>query len=78
MAVGIYTTGMVGAPSNYGIIGDGINGYYASTFDGTSAAAPFVAGVAALILSVRPDLTQAQVRQAIESKCTKLSEYNFK
>jgi subtilisin family serine protease len=41
--------------------------------DGTSFAAPQVSGIAALILSVRPDLTQAQVRQAIESTCTKIN-----
>ncbi len=44
---------------------------------GTSMAAPHVAGIAALILSVRPDLTQAQVRHAIESSCTKLSGYSY-
>jgi subtilisin family serine protease len=46
-------------------------------FQRTSAAAPHVAGVAALILSVRPDLTQAQVRHAIESTAQKLSNYTF-
>jgi subtilisin family serine protease len=52
-------------------------GNYTSRFGGTSAACPQVAGVAALILSVRPDLTQAQVRQAVESNCTKLFGYTF-
>jgi hypothetical protein len=59
----------------------GANGYnsgnYMSNFGGTSAACPQVAGIAALILSVRPDLTQAQVRQAIESTCKKLSGYSY-
>ena len=50
---------------------------YTVWFDGTSAACPQVAGIAALILSVRPVLTQAQVRQVIESTCTKLSGYIF-
>ena len=50
---------------------------YTGKFGGTSAACPHVSGVAALILSVRPDLTQAQVRQAIESTCTKLPGYSF-
>ena len=44
---------------------------YTGRFNGTSAACPHVAGVAALILSVRPDLTQAQVRNAIETTCNK-------
>ena len=59
----------------------GSNGYnsgnYMTNFGGTSAACPQVAGVAALILSVRPDLTQEQVRQVIESTCTKLPDYLF-
>ena len=59
----------------------GANGYetgnYTTRFSGTSAACPQVAGVAALILSIRPDLRQDQVRQAIESNCTKLSAYSF-
>ena len=50
---------------------------YTVWFNGTSAATPHVAGIAALILSVRPDLTQAQVRHAIESSCTKLSGYTY-
>ena len=47
-----------------------------ATGDGTSFAAPHVAGIAALILSVNPDLTQAQVRDAIESTCTNLASLN--
>ena len=58
------------------IITTDIGGNYA-TVDGTSFAAPHVAGVAALLLSFNPNLTQAQVRFAIESKCTKLSGYSY-
>jgi len=47
----------------------GSNGYepgnYTSRFGGTSAACPQVAGIAALILSAYPNLTQAQVADAI-------------
>ncbi len=53
-----------------------INDTYASK-DGTSLAAPHVSGIAALILSVRPDLHQSLVRHAIESTCTKLPQYGF-
>jgi len=49
---------------------------YTVWFSGTSSACPHVAGVAALILSVRPDLNQKQVRQAIESTCTKINEWS--
>jgi subtilisin family serine protease len=36
-------------------------------FNGTSCAAPYVAGVAALVLSAHPDFTPAQVRDALTS-----------
>ncbi len=45
---------------------------YDSLFGGTSAATPHVSGVAALILSVNPYLTQDQVRDIIESTARKV------
>jgi hypothetical protein len=88
MAVGATNQSNIRADfSNYGtdldvvapgvnILSTTLNNNYNSQ-DGTSFAAPIVSGIAALILSVRPDLTQTQVRQAIESTCTKLSGYSF-
>jgi subtilisin family serine protease len=50
---------------------------YTVWFNGTSAAAPHVAGVAALILSVNPNLTQRQVANIIESTARKVGGYNY-
>jgi len=71
----IYTTDIQGS-TGYNT-SNGIAGNYYSGFTGTSAACPHVAGISALILSVRPDLTRTQALQAIESNCTKLSAYSF-
>jgi hypothetical protein len=48
-----------------------LNGSY-SLFGGSSTAAPHVAGLAALILSIKPGLNQAQVRNFIEGNTDKI------
>ncbi|SFQ80210.1 S8 family serine peptidase [Hymenobacter arizonensis] len=50
---------------------------YLSNFTGTSAACPNAAGVAALILSVNPSLTQLQARQILESSADKTGGYTY-
>ena len=52
-------------------------GNQTGNMSGTSMAAPHVAGVAALILSINPSLTQDQVRDAIESSCDKVGSYSY-
>ena len=50
---------------------------YTKIFNGTSSAAPHVAGVAALILSNYPDLDKGQVKRAMERSATRPSGYTY-
>ena len=50
---------------------------YTGRFGGTSAASPQVAGVAALMLSVNPNLTAAQVKSIIEQTAREVGNYNY-
>ena len=67
--VDVYTTDLTGSAG------------YSTTdytlFSGTSAATPNAAGVAALILSVNPNLTSTQVRQVLESTADKVGGYTY-
>lgn len=69
-----FSTLDVVAPGNYITTTNIGNSYnqYNEDFGGTSAAAPHVAGVAALMLSVNPDLTQQQVGNYIAQTAKKL------
>lgn len=59
-----------------GIWSTNVNGGY-SYASGTSFAAPYVSGVAALILAKNPTLTREQVVDIIYSSAKKLSGYSF-
>ncbi len=50
---------------------------YISDFNGTSSACPNVAGVVALILSVKPSLTGIEARQILESSTDKINGYSY-
>ena len=50
---------------------------YTIWFNGTSAAAPQVSGVAALVLSTNPNLTQQQVATIIEQTAQKVGSYSY-
>jgi len=54
----------------------GISANYTSTFGGTSSACPLAAGVAALMLSVNPNLTWQQVRYILEATADKIDAAN--
>ena len=54
-----------------------LNGQYMLQFGGTSSACPHVAGIAGLILSVNPNLTQKQVAHAIETTARKVGNYDY-
>jgi subtilisin family serine protease len=67
---GIYTTDRTGS--------DGYSGDdYDPDFGGTSAACPLAAGIGALILSVNPALTAAQVRTFMRTTCDKIGGVTY-
>ncbi len=70
----IYTTDRQGSDGYNNA--SGINGDYYSNFGGTSAAAPHVAGIAALILSVNPDLHGYQVGDYINNTASNNRVWN--
>lgn len=53
------------------------SGDYHMEFVGTSAAAPMVAGVAALVLSVNPDLSAAEVKNILSQSADKIGEDSY-
>lgn len=63
--LGIFTADRVGSAGYE-------QGDFTSYFGGTSSATPVVAGVAALVLSVNPDLTAREVRNIIEQSADKI------
>ncbi len=71
---GIWTTDRGGANGyNTGDNGDGdATGRFTATFGGTSSACPGVAGVAALVLAVNPDLKAGEVKQLLQRACDRI------
>jgi subtilisin family serine protease len=71
--VRIYTTDIMG---DKGFSDGDESGYYA-TFNGTSAAAPFAAGVASLIIANRPDFTNKDIRQLMRETAVDMENIGF-
>jgi subtilisin family serine protease len=72
---GIWTTDRSGgAGYNHGRtqLGDA-EGHYTNSFGGTSSACPGAAGVAALVLAIRPELNWHEVRQLLADACQKIA-----
>jgi len=57
--------------------GDAPDVDYNLTFNGTSSACPMVSGVAALVLSINPNFTQAQAREIIEKSARKVPGFSY-
>ena len=55
--------------------GDGA-GDFTNSFGGTSSACPGAAGVAALVISVNPGLTAAEVREVLKQACDRIDPQN--
>ncbi|VVB93595.1 Halolysin [uncultured archaeon] len=76
---GIFTTDVSinGRGFNVGDINQGgADGLYTNSFGGTSSATPLAAGVAALILSLNPELTWDQVRGYMQDTADKIDPVN--
>ncbi|MEQ1808667.1 MAG: S8 family serine peptidase [Terricaulis sp.] len=76
---GILTSDVTGYNSSTGAILGYADGDYTYDFGGTSSACPLVAGIAALVLSVDPTLTSAEVKTLLQRTCRKIgaaSEYD--
>jgi len=67
--LGVLTTDRTGIDGHTG-------GDYHETFGGTSAAAPLVAGIAGLLLSLNPELTRSEVQQLLEQTADKIDAAN--
>lgn len=69
----VWTTDITG-PLGYSFYNLSLPPDYHASFSGTSAATPIAAGVAALILSIEPDLTNDEVRHFLERSAKDLGD----
>lgn len=71
-----YGTGLDLVAPGKDILSTTLNNDY-STDSGTSFASPQVAGVVALMLSIKPSLTPIQIRDILRKTCTRLPGYSY-
>lgn len=78
LTAGIWTTDRVGKKGyNTGDVADGdTDGLFTNSFGGTSSACPGAAGVAALVLSVNPDLKWSEVKDLLRRACDRIDQAN--
>jgi subtilisin family serine protease len=72
---GIFTTDVSIANRGFNVgtaTAGGANGLHTNSFGGTSSATPLAAGVAALVLSVNPNLTRSDLRDVLASTADKI------
>jgi subtilisin family serine protease len=72
---GIFTTDVSIANRGFNVRraeGGGADGLHTNSFGGTSSATPLAAGVAALVLSVNPNLTRTELRDVLTSTADKI------
>jgi subtilisin family serine protease len=72
---GIFTTDVSVANRGFNVgreDGGGADGLHTNSFGGTSSATPLAAGVAALVLSVNPNLTRTDLRDVLTSTADKI------
>ena len=71
-----YGSNLTIAAPGVGIYSTQLNNTYNSS-DGTSFASPIVSGVVALMLSINPSMTPAQIKDALITTADKVGGYNY-
>ncbi|WP_454746408.1 S8 family serine peptidase [Ciceribacter selenitireducens] len=71
---GILTCDVTGVNSRTGAPLGYVNGDYTYDFGGTSSACPLVAGIAALVLSVKPEMTSSEVKELLQGTARKIGK----